>query len=36
MKFADKWMELEKKIILSQIILTQKSEYGIYLFIYTN
>ena len=32
MKFADKWMDLEK-VILSEVIHTQKDKYGIYSFI---
>ena len=30
MKFAGKWMELEKKIILSEVTKTQKDKHGIY------
>jgi hypothetical protein len=29
MKFAGKWMQLEKKIILSEVIQTQKDKYGL-------
>jgi hypothetical protein len=28
MKFADEWMELEKKIIQSEVTQTQKGKYG--------
>ena len=30
MKLAGKWMELEKKIILSEVTQTQKDMHGIY------
>ena len=30
MKFADKWTELEKKIILNQVAQTQKDKHGMY------
>ena len=30
MKFADKWMELEKPIILSEETQTQRDKYGMY------
>lgn len=30
MKFAGKWMELEKKILLSEVTQTQKDKIGVY------
>ena len=30
LKFAYKWIELEKKTILSEVIQTQKDKHGIY------
>ena len=33
MKFAGKWMELEKKIILNEVTQTQKDKHGMYSFV---
>ena len=33
MKFAGKWVELEKKIILNEVTQTQKDEHGMYSFV---
>jgi hypothetical protein len=33
MKFAGKWIKLEKKVILSEVMQTQKDKYGVYSFI---
>ena len=30
LKFSDKWIELEKKTILSEVTMTQKDKYGMY------
>jgi hypothetical protein len=30
MKFADKWVKLEKKIILNEVTQTEKEQYGMY------
>lgn len=33
MKYMGKWMELEKKIVLSEVFQAHKDKYGMYLFI---